>query len=37
MEDPILKEAKEALERLSADPIARVRAEMREMATAARD
>jgi len=32
MEDPMLKQAKEALDRLSADPVARLRAEMREMA-----
>lgn len=32
MENPVLKQAKDALDRLSADPDARVRAEMREMA-----
>lgn len=32
MANPVLKQAKEALDRLSADPEARVRAEMREMA-----
>ena len=32
MEDPVLKRAKDALERLSADPAARIRAEQREMA-----
>jgi predicted transposase/invertase (TIGR01784 family) len=32
MEHPVLKEAKDALERLSADPESRVRAEQREMA-----
>ena len=32
MENPVLKEAKDALDRLSADPDARVRAEQREMA-----
>ena len=32
MEDPVLKQAKDALDRLSADPAARIRAEQREMA-----
>ena len=32
MENPVLKQAKDALERLSADPAARERAEQREMA-----
>ena len=32
MTDPLLKEAKEALEGLSADPLARIRAEQRETA-----
>jgi flagellar biosynthesis/type III secretory pathway protein FliH len=32
MENPVLKQAKDALERLSADPESRVRAEQREMA-----
>ena len=32
MENPVLKQAKDALDRLSADPDARVRAEQREMA-----
>jgi hypothetical protein len=32
MENPVLKQAKDALDRLSADPAARVRAEQREMA-----
>jgi predicted transposase/invertase (TIGR01784 family) len=32
MEDPVLKQAKEALEGLSADPLARIRAEQRETA-----
>jgi hypothetical protein len=32
MEHPVLKQAKDALERLSADPEARLRAEQREMA-----
>ena len=32
MENPVLKQAKDALERLSADPEARLRAEQREMA-----
>jgi hypothetical protein len=31
MEDPVFKQAKDALDRLSADPEARVRAEQREM------
>jgi predicted transposase/invertase (TIGR01784 family) len=34
MEDPIFKQAKDALDSLSADPEARIRAEMREMALA---
>jgi hypothetical protein len=32
MENPVLKQAKDALDRLSADPDARLRAEQREMA-----
>jgi len=32
MENPVLKQAKDALDRLSADPAARIRAEQREMA-----
>ena len=32
MENPVLKQAKDALDRLSADPDARIRAEQREMA-----
>ena len=35
MENPVLKQAKDALERLSADPEARLRAEQREIWTAA--
>jgi hypothetical protein len=37
MENPVFKQAKEALDRLSADPEARVRAEMREMALASHE
>jgi hypothetical protein len=32
VDDPVLKQAKDALDRLSADPDARIRAEQREMA-----
>jgi hypothetical protein len=37
MENPVLKEAKDALDRLSADPHARIRAEQREMALFSHD